>query len=153
MSSVRGVALCPCGQVAPLGVLLLALRVAPTTVVWRPAGVGLLRVAQPSSAGVHQAPVTDRVTASVAPNAAVHAEMVETRARPRSSPRGVHNWGRGGGGRWWMDVVKERWTSRNGQEPPSSHRFSASLCPTQLPLTTTGYCECFLGHLKVSGFK
>lgn len=130
MSSVRGVALRPCGQVAPLGMLLLALRVAATTVVWRPAGVALLRVAQ-ASAGVHQASVPDRVTASVASNTAVHTEMIEARPRPRSSPRGVHGWGRGGGGggRWWINVMKERWASRNGQEPPSSDRFSASLYP------------------------
>lgn len=132
VSSVRRVALCPCRQVAPLCMLLLALRVAPTTMVWRPAGVALLRVAHPSSAGVHQAPVTDRVTASVASNTAVHPEMIEARPRPRSSPRGVHGWGRGGG-RWWMDVMKERWTSRNGQEPPSSDRFSASLYPASYP--------------------
>lgn len=78
-------ALRPRGQVAPRGVLLLALRVAPTPVVRRPPGV-----AHPSSAGVHHAPVTDCVTAGVAPVAAVHAEMVEARPRPRASPWGVH---------------------------------------------------------------
>lgn len=98
VSSVRGVALRPCRQVAPLSVLLLlALRVAATTVVRRPAGVALLRVAHPSSsAGGHQAPVTNRVTtAAIAANVAVHAEMIEARPRPRPSPRGVHGWGGG----------------------------------------------------------
>lgn len=77
VSSVCRVALHPCGQVASLGVLLLllvlrrllllllALRVAPSTVVRRPAGVTRRRVAQRSSAGVHQPPV-------VASNVAVH---------------------------------------------------------------------------------
>lgn len=135
MRSVRRVALRPCRQVAPLGVLLLlALLVAPTTMVRSPAGVALLRVAHPSSAGVHHAPVTNSVTAAVASNVAVHAEMIETRSRARPSPRGVHGWGGGGGGggRWWIDVMRsrlERWTSRNGQEPPSSNGFSASLYP------------------------
>lgn len=130
VSSMRGVALRPCRQVAPLGMLLLlALWVAPTTMVWRPAGVALLRVAHPSSAGVHQAPVTHRVGASVVSNTAVHPEMIEARARPRSSPRGVH--GRGRGGRWWIDVMKERRTSRDWQEPPSSDRVS--LYPASYP--------------------
>ena len=119
---MRRVALRPCGQVAPLGVLLLVIRVAPTTVVRRPAGVALLRVAHPSSAGVHHAPVTHRVPTAVAPNVAVHAEMIKAGARPRPSPRGVHGWGGrggGGGGRgrgiggrrwwWWMDVMKVGW--------------------------------------------
>lgn len=53
VSSMWRVALRPCGQVAPLGVLLLALRVATTTVVRHPPGVALLRVAHPSSASVH----------------------------------------------------------------------------------------------------
>lgn len=114
---MRGVALRPCGQVAPLGVLLLALRVAATTVVRRPAGVALRRVAHPSSAGVHHAPVTNRVATAVAPNVAVQAEMIEARPRPRPSPRGVHGWGGGvggggGGGRWWwwwMDVMEVGW--------------------------------------------
>lgn len=105
MCSVRGVALRPRGQVAPLGVLLLALRVAATTVVRRPAGVALLRVAHPSSAGGHHAAVTSRAAAAVAPDVTVHAEMIEARARPRPSPRGVH----GRGGRWWMDVMEVGW--------------------------------------------
>lgn len=88
---MRRVALRPSGQVATLDVLL-ALRVATTTMVRSPAGVALLRVAHPSSAGVHQASVTDRVTTAVVTNTAVHAEMIETRPRPRSSPRGVHGW-------------------------------------------------------------
>lgn len=83
-------ALRPCGQVAPLGVLLLVLGVATTSVVRRPARVALLRVVHPSAAGAHQAPVTDRVSAAVASNAAVHGEMKEARPRPRTSPRGVH---------------------------------------------------------------
>ncbi|TNN81953.1 hypothetical protein EYF80_007861 [Liparis tanakae] len=102
------VALRPCGQVAPRGVLLLllllllllALRVAATTVVRRPAGAALLRVAQPSSAGGHQAPVANSVAAAVASNVAAHAEMIEAGPRPRPGPRGVH----GRGGRWGMDV-------------------------------------------------
>lgn len=91
VSSVRSVALRPCGQVVPLGVLLLlVLRVATTSVVRRPARVALLRVVHASAAGVHQAPVTDRVTTAVASNAAVHGKMKEARPRPRPSPRGVH---------------------------------------------------------------
>lgn len=42
-------------------------------------------------------------------------------------------------------VGLERWTSRNRQEPFSSDCFSLS---SQLPLMTTGCCECFLRHLK-----
>lgn len=80
VSSVRRVALRPCGQVAPLGVLL-ALRVAATTVMRRPPGITLLLVASPSSAGVHHTPVTGRVSTAAAPNA-VHAEMKEARPRP-----------------------------------------------------------------------
>lgn len=123
VSSMRRVALRPCGQVAPLGVLLLAIRVATTTVVRRPPGVALLRVAHPSSASVHQAPVTNRVATAIASNVAVHAEMIKPRPRPRPSPRGVHGWG--GGGRWWMDVMKVGWRDK----PPETYRG--------LPLQTT----------------
>lgn len=122
-------ALRPRGQVAPLGVLLLTLRVAATTVVRRPAGVALLRVAHPSSAGVHHAPVADRVTTAIAPDVTAHAEMIETRPRPRPSPRGVHGWG----GRWWMDVMKVGWRdgrSETGRSLPlqtASPRLSIHL--------------------------
>lgn len=110
------VALRPCGQVAPLGVrllllLLLALRVAVTTVVRRPAGVALLRVAQPSSAGGHQAPVANSVAAAVASNVAAHAEMIEAGPRPRPGPRGVH----GRGGRWGMDVLEVGWREKRAR--------------------------------------
>lgn len=131
VGSVRRVTLRPCGQVAPLGVLLLALRVATTTVVRSPARVALLRVAHPSSAGVHQAPVTDRVTTAIASNAAVHAEMIEARPRPRPRPRGVHGWrgrgGKGGGGRWWMDVMKVGWRGGRPETARSLPLHTASL--------------------------
>lgn len=121
-------ALRPCGQVAPLGVLLLlALRVAAATVVRRPAGVALLRVVHPSSAGVHHAPVTDCVTTAVASNAAVHAEMIEARPRPRPSPRGVHGWR--GGGRCWMDVMKAGWRDGRSETGRNLPFQSASLYP------------------------
>lgn len=96
VSSMGRVALRPCGQVAPLGVLLLALRVATTTVVRHPPGVALLRVAHPSSASVHEAPVTNRVPIAIAPNVTVHAEMIKAGPRPRPSSWGVHGWGGGG---------------------------------------------------------
>lgn len=96
VSTMRRVALRPCGQVAPLGVLLLALRVAATTVVRHPPGVALLRVAHPSTASVHEAPVTNRVPIAIAPNVTVHAEMIKARPRPRPSSWGVHGWSRGG---------------------------------------------------------
>lgn len=101
VGSVCRVALRPRGQVAPLRVLLLALRIAPTSVVRRPAGVALRRVVHPYSAGVHHAPVSHRVSTA---NVTVHTEMIEARPRPRASPRGVHGWG----GRRWMDVMKRR---------------------------------------------
>lgn len=147
MSSVRGVALRPRGQVIPLGVLLLVFRVATTTMVRRPAGVALLRVAHPSSAGIHQAPGADRVTASVASNAAVHGKMIEARPRPRSSPRGVHGWRRGGGG-WRMDVMMESW-GYGRPETGRSLSLQTARLSSQLPLMTTGQCACFLGHLKL----
>lgn len=108
VGSVRGVALRPRGQVAPLGVLLLAFRVGATTVELRPAGGALLWVAHPSSsAGVHHTTASDRVTGAVRPYVTAQAEMIEARARPRARPRGVHDRGGGGGGRWWwMDVMK-----------------------------------------------
>lgn len=127
VSSMGRVALRPCGQVAPLGVLLLlALLVAATSVMRRPAGVALLRVAHPSSAGVHQAPVTDSVTTAVASDTAVHCEMIKTRPRPRPSPRGVHGWK--GGGRWWMDVMKVGWRDAR----PGTSLFRP-LLPLSLP--------------------
>lgn len=76
VSSVRGVALRPRRQVAPLG-MLLALRVASTSVVRRPPGVTLLRVVHPT-AGVHHAPVTDCV-AAIASSATIHAKMIKAR--------------------------------------------------------------------------
>lgn len=132
MSSVGGVALRPCGQVARL--LLLVLRVAATTVMRNPAGVALLRVAHPSSAGVHHAPITDCDTTVVASSATVHAEMIEARSRPRACPRGVHGWR--GGGRWWMDVMKV--TRRDGRSETDRN----------LPLQSTSLRRSF--HLVTS---
>lgn len=95
---MRRVAVRPRGQVAPLGVLLLALRVAAATVVVRrPPGVVLRRVAHPFSTSVHHAPVANRVATAIAANVAVHAEVIKAGPRPRPSPRGVHGWG---AGRW-----------------------------------------------------
>lgn len=101
-SSVRGVSLASRWQVAPLGVLLLllqlllllllVLRVAASTVVRRPAGVALRRVAQASGAGSHRAAGAHRVAAVVASDIA--SEMVKAGAGARPSSRRVHDWGR-----------------------------------------------------------
>lgn len=98
-------ALRPRRQVAPLVVLLRVLRVAATSMMRGPPGVALLREAQPSSAGAHQAPAARR--AAAASNVAVHAEMIKAGPRARPSPRGVHGWG--GAGRGWMGVMELGW--------------------------------------------